>query len=63
MVDQLQQDCSNANAVLGDPVLQLSPKWKVMESVQPEEDLAEDAKIGNINRSGKKVNHNIIPSS
>ena len=34
-----------------------------MESVQPEEDLAEDAKIGNITRSGKRVNRNIIPSS
>ena len=34
-----------------------------MESVQPEEDLAEDAKIGNITRSGKIVNRNIIPSS
>ena len=63
MVEQLQQDCSNANAVLGDPALQSSPRWEVMESVQPEEGLAEDAKIGNITRSGKKVNHNIIPSS
>lgn len=63
MVDQLQQDCSNANAVLGDTVLQSSPKWKVMKSMQPEEDLGEDAKIGNITRSVKKVNCNIIPSS
>ena len=62
MADQLQQDCSIANAVLGDPALQSSPKWKVMESVQPEEDLAEDAKIGNITRSDKKVNRNIINS-
>ena len=63
MADQLQQDCCIANAALGDFALQSSPKRKVMESVQPEEDLAEDAKIGNITRSDKKVNRNIIPSS
>ena len=62
MADQLQQDCSNANAVLGDPALQSNPKRKEMESFHPEEDLAEDAKIGNTTRSDKKGNRNIIPS-
>ena len=62
MADQLQQDCSIAHAVLGDPALQSNPKGKEMESFHPEEDLAEEAKIGNITRSDKKVNRNIIPS-
>ena len=60
--DQLQQDCSIAHAVLGDPALQSNPKWKEMESFHPDKDLAEDAKIGNITRSDKKVHCNIIPS-
>ena len=57
MANQLQQDCSiHAHAVLGDAALQSNPKRKEMESFHPEEDLAEDAKIGNITRSDKKVN-------
>ena len=56
MADQLQQDCSIAHAVLGEPALQSNAKGKEMESFHPEEDLAEDAKIGNITRSDKKVN-------
>ena len=56
MADQLQQDCSIVHAVLGDPALQSNPKQKEMESFHPGEDLAEDAKIGNITtRSDKKV--------
>ena len=43
------------HAVLGDPALQSNPKWKVMQSAQPEE-VPEEAKIGNITRSDKKVN-------
>ena len=47
------------HAALADSALQSSPKWKVMQSAQPEEVLEDEAKIGKVTRSDKKVNRNI----